>query len=325
MSDGKTPSSWVDMESLMAIQDLQWRAKTVVDGLNHGMHRSPLHGFSVEFSEYRPFSEGDDPRSIDWKLYARSDRYYIKKFEDETNRRCYLVVDQSKSMEYRSIAYSKLDFARTLAATLAYHLIQQRDAVGMVTFDSKIADVQTARFRTGQLKRLLSLLERDPSGDRTDLKGPLSQVAELVRQRSLMIVISDFLVSPDELRVPLGYLAARKHEVVLLRVLDPNEIEFNASRPVMIRDMESGLEKFVDPRSVVDSYRRKFNEHEMRLRGVVEPLGIAYHVLRTDKPLDASLVDVLGNRNKAATVRGKNDSMRTSGTGVNATMEGTAP
>lgn len=324
MTDSRTPSSWVDMGTLMAIQDLQWRAKTVVDGLNNGMHRSPLHGFSVEFSEYRPFSEGDDPRSIDWKLFARSDRYYIKKFEDETNRRCYLVVDQSKSMEYRSIAYSKLDYARTLAATLAYHLIQQRDAVGMVTFDSEIADVQTARFRTGQLKRLLSLLERTPSGDRTDLRGPLCQVAELVRQRSLMIVISDFLVSTEELRVPLGYLAARKHEVVLLRVLDPNEIEFNAARPVMIRDMESGGEKFVDPRSVADSYRRKFNEHESSLRGVVEPLGIAYHVMRTDSPLDASLVEFLGNRDRTAAVRGGNPS-RSSKNETNTTMETASP
>lgn len=324
MTDRNTPSSWVDMETLMAIQDLQWRAKTVVDGLNNGMHRSPLHGFSVEFSEYRPFSEGDDPRSIDWKLFARSDRYYIKKFEDETNRRCYLVVDQSKSMEYRSIAYSKLDYARTLAATLAYHLIQQRDAVGMVTFDSEIADVQMARFRTGQLKRLLGLLDRKPSGDRTDLLGPLSQVAELVRQRSLMIVISDFLVPPEELRVPLGYLAARKHEVVLLRVLDPNEIEFNASRPVMIRDMESGLEKFVDPRSIADSYRRKFSEHAAKLRGVVEPLGIAYHVMRTDLPLDASLVEFLGNRTRVAAVRGSNPS-RPSGIATGTTMEAAAP
>ncbi len=324
MTDSRTPSSWVDMGTLMAIQDLQWRAKTVVDGLNNGMHRSPLHGFSVEFSEYRPFSEGDDPRSIDWKLFARSDRYYIKKFEDETNRRCYLVVDQSKSMEYRSIAYSKLDYARTLAATLAYHLIQQRDAVGMVTFDSEIADVQTARFRTGQLKRLLSLLERTPSGDRTDLRGPLSQVAELVRQRSLMIVISDFLVSPEELRVPLGYLAARKHEVVLLRVLDPNEIEFNATRPVMIRDMESGLEKFVDPRTVADSYRRKFNDHELRLKALVEPLGISYQVMRTDSPLDASLVEFLGNRDRVSATRGINPS-RSSGTANHAPMETVSP
>lgn len=324
MTDRNAPSSWVDMETLMAIQDLQWRAKTVVDGLNNGMHRSPLHGFSVEFSEYRPFTEGDDPRSIDWKLFARSDRYYIKKFEDETNRRCYLVVDQSKSMEYRSIAYSKLDYARTLAATLAYHLIQQRDAVGMVTFDSEIADVQTARFRTGQLKRLLSLLERTPRGDRTDLQGPLSQVAELVRQRSLMIVISDFLVPPETLRVPLGYLAARNHEVVLLRVLDPNEIEFKATRPMMIRDMESGLEKFVDPRSVADSYRKKFNEHEARLRGVVEPLGISYHIMRTDAPLDASLVEFLGTRNRVTSMRGI-DPSRSSGSASSATMETASP
>ncbi|MFN7735118.1 MAG: DUF58 domain-containing protein [Pirellula sp.] len=324
MTDRTTPSSWVDMETLMAIQDLQWRARTVVDGLNNGMHRSPLHGFSVEFSEYRPFSEGDDPRSIDWKLYARSDRYYIKKFEDETNRRCYLVVDQSKSMEYRSIAYSKLDYARTLAATLAFHLSQQRDAVGMVTFDSEIADVLTARFRTGQLKRLLSLLERKPSGDRTDLRGPLSQVAELVRQRSLMIVISDFLVPPEELRVPLGYLAARKHEVVLLRILDPNEIDFNGSRPVMIRDVESGAEKFVDPQSIAGSYRRRFSEHESILRGVVEPLGIAYHVMRTDTPLDASLVEFLGNRNRGAAMSGSN-SARSSGNTAKTTIGAASP
>jgi uncharacterized protein (DUF58 family) len=324
VTDRTTPSSWVDMETLMAIQDLQWRARTVVDGLNNGMHRSPLHGFSVEFSEYRPFSEGDDPRSIDWKLYARSDRYYIKKFEDETNRRCYLVVDQSKSMEYRSIAYSKLDYARTLAATLAFHLSQQRDAVGMVTFDSEIADVLTARFRTGQLKRLLSLLERKPSGDRTDLRGPLSQVAELVRQRSLMIVISDFLVPPEELRVPLGYLAARKHEVVLLRILDPNEIDFNGSRPVMIRDIESGAEKFVDPQSIAGSYRRRFSEHESILRGVVEPLGIAYHVMRTDTPLDASLVEFLGNRNRGAAMSGSN-SARSSGNTAKTTIGAASP
>ena len=324
MTDRTTPSSWVDMETLMAIQDLQWRARTVVDGLNNGMHRSPLHGFSVEFSEYRPFSEGDDPRSIDWKLYARSDRYYIKKFEDETNRRCYLVVDQSKSMEYRSIAYSKLDYARTLAATLAFHLSQQRDAVGMVTFDSEIADVLTARFRTGQLKRLLSLLERKPSGDRTDLRGPLAQVAELVRQRSLMIVISDFLVPPEELRVPLGYLAARKHEVVLLRILDPNEIDFNGSRPVMIRDIESGAEKFVDPQSIAGSYRRRFSEHESILRGVVEPLGIAYHVMRTDTPLDASLVEFLGNRNRGAAMSGSN-SARSSGNTAKTTIGAASP
>ena len=119
---------WIDMSAIMRIENLQWRAKSIVDGFHNGLHRSPKHGFSVEFSEYRPFSLGDDPRTIDWKLFARSDRYYIKKFEDETNRRCYLVVDQSKSMQYRSLDYSKLEYARTLAATLAYYWTLQRDA-----------------------------------------------------------------------------------------------------------------------------------------------------------------------------------------------------
>mgnify|MGYP003340164588 FL=1 len=128
-------SSWIDPKVLMSVRNLQWRAQKVVDGFQSGLHRSPKHGFSVEFSEYRPYSVGDDPKTIDWKLYARSDRYYQKKFEDETNRRCYLVIDQSRSMDYSSIAYSKLEYARTLIAPLALFLLRQRDAVGAVTFE----------------------------------------------------------------------------------------------------------------------------------------------------------------------------------------------
>ena len=291
------------MKTLMAIQDLPWRAKTLVDGLNAGMHRSPLHGFSVEFSEYRPFSQGDDPRTIDWKLYARSDRYYVKKFEDETNRRCYFVVDQSRSMSYGSITYTKHDYAKTLGATLSLHLIRQRDAVGLLTFDASVREIVTARFRHGQWKRILGLLDREPSGNQTDIAKPLSDVAQLVSQRSLVIVLSDFLVPVESLRVPLGLLRARRHEVVLMRILDPREVDFDFEQAAMVRDAESQREIFVDPLNAKGMYQERFQQHQRDLRSLCESSGIALETMRTDQPMDQSLVQFLSQRQRRETTR----------------------
>jgi uncharacterized protein (DUF58 family) len=223
----------VDPATLMRIKNLQLRAKYVVDGFQRGLHRSPLHGFSVEFSEYRPYVPGDDPKGIDWKLYARSDRYYLKKFEDETNRRCQLVVDQSRSMDYGSIAYTKLDYARTLAATLAYFLNMQRDAVGMLTFEADITGLVPARFRHGHLRRMLSLLDKVTTGTATDLAKPLGKLAEILHHRGLVVLLSDFLVPLASLEQSLAQLVARRHEVIFLRILDPNELNFQLSQPTV--------------------------------------------------------------------------------------------
>lgn len=295
--------SWIDMHTLMAIQDLHWRARTLVDGLNAGLHRSPLHGFSVEFSEYRPFSQGDDPRTIDWKLYARSDRYYVKKFEDETNRRCYLVVDQSRSMSYGSISYSKHDYARTLGATLSLHLIRQRDAVGLLTFDASVKEVLVARFRHGQWKRILGLLDRSPAGNQTDLAKPLSDVAQLVSQRSLVIILSDFLVPVESLRIPLGLLRARRHEVVLMRILDPREIDFDFEQAAMVRDAESQREIFIDPAQVQAVYRERFQAHRRDLQSLCESTGIEMETMRTDQPMDQALVRFLSQHQRHQSAR----------------------
>ena len=148
----------------MAIRNLELRARVVVEGFWSGLHRSPYHGFSVEFTEYRPYSQGEDTRYLDWRLYARSDRFYLKKFEDETNLRCHLLVDHSRSMSYRSLAYSKSDYARTFAATLAWFLHQQGDAVGLLTFGETIHDFLPARHRAGHLRRLMLQLERGATG-----------------------------------------------------------------------------------------------------------------------------------------------------------------
>src|SRR5436305_1867622 len=183
----------------MRIKSLQLRARIVVQGFLSGLHRSPHHGFSVEFSEYRQYSPGDDLRQLDWKLFARSDRYYIKRFEEETNLRCYLLVDLSSSMGYGTLAYTKVEYARTAAATLAYFLAMQRDAVGLVTFDEKIADYVPARYRPGHLHRLMLGLERAVAGTSTDLSSPLEQVVATVRKRGMLVLISDLLADVQSL------------------------------------------------------------------------------------------------------------------------------
>ena len=219
-------ASLIDPQTLMRIKSLQVRARVAVEGFIKGIHRSPYHGFSVEFSEYREYSPGDDPRYLDWRLFARSDRYYVKRFEDETNLRCYLVVDTSRSMGYRSGSYSKSDYARTAAATIAYFLAMQRDAVGLLLFEDRITEYLPARYRPGHLRRLMAALEREPAGRATDLVQPLEEIAATVRKRGLIILISDLLAPTDSLQTRLGYLRSRGHDVVVLRVLDPAEVEF---------------------------------------------------------------------------------------------------
>ena len=195
----KAEPGFVDSKALMAIRSLELRARVVVEGFWNGLHRSPYHGFSVEFTEYRPYSQGEDTRYLDWRLYARSDRFYIKKFEDETNLRCVLLVDQSRSMTYGSIGFSKSDYARTLAATLAWFLNEQGDAVGLFTFDEQVRAFLPARHRHGHLRQLMLALERKPEGKKTDLGEPLRRAAQLARKRGMAVLISDLLAPTEEL------------------------------------------------------------------------------------------------------------------------------
>src|SRR2546428_9301085 len=192
-SGRRTAGSLIDPQTLMSIKNLELRARVVVEGFWHGMHRSPYHGFSVEFTEYRQYSPGDDPRYLDWRLYARTDRYYIKKFEDETNLRCHLLVDNSRSMGYGSLPYSKAQYANTLAGTLAYFLYLQGDGVGLLTFDEHIRDYLPARHRTGHLRHLMLSLEKPAGGAATNLGPPLKRIVETVAKRGMMILISDLL------------------------------------------------------------------------------------------------------------------------------------
>ena len=283
----------VDPMTIMRIKNLQLRAKTVVEGFFNGLHRSPIHGSSVEFSEYRAYSSGDDLRALDWKLYARSDRYFIKKFEDETNRRCYLVVDQSKSMGYGSLEYSKIEYARTVAATLAYYLTLQRDSVGLLTFDEEVGDYVAARNRAGHLHQLLVALSKPLKGKATDIDAPLQQIAGLIRRRGLVILISDLLAPIDTLRTNWAYLRSRGHEVVVLRTLDPSELELKLTAPSMVVDMESGREIYLDPDAAREQYREQFDKHADELQVICDSIGVDLYQLATDQSVDDALFHIV--------------------------------
>jgi uncharacterized protein (DUF58 family) len=288
--------SFIDPQALMTIKNLEFRARVVVEGFWTGLHRSPYHGFSVEFTEYRPYTPGDDPRYLDWRLFARSDRYYIKKFEDETNLRVHLLVDNSRSMQFGSLAWTKAQYAHTLAATLAYFLHQQGDAVGLLTFDEGIREYLPARHRVGHLRHLMLALERPGGGTSTDLAAPLQRIVELVRKRGLMVLISDLLAPIQALEKNLGNLVACGHEVLLFHLLDPKEISFNFADASLFHDVESGRDLYVDPAVARREYLKKLEAHNAAARAACEKLGIGYYSLTTDRPLELALYDFLRAR-----------------------------
>jgi uncharacterized protein (DUF58 family) len=291
-------AGFVDPKALMAIRNLELRARVVVEGFWSGLHRSPYHGFSVEFTEYRPYSPGEDTRYLDWRLYARSDRFYLKKFEDETNLRCHLLIDHSRSMSYGSLAYSKSDYARTLAATLAWFLNEQGDAVGLFSFDERVRDYLPARHRHGHLRQLMLALERETAGRSTNLTEPLRRVAELARKRALIVLISDLLAPVDELERHLARLTAAGHEVVVFQVLDPNELAVNFPNAMLFQDVESQRDVYIDPAAARASYQRKLREHGEAVQAICRKLGFAFHRVVTDQPLDAALLDFLRSRSR---------------------------
>ena len=286
----------MDPQALFRIKSLQLRARAAVEGFIKGIHRSPYHGFSVEFSEYRQYTVGDDPRFLDWRLFARTDRYYVKRFEDETNLRCHLVVDSSRSMGYGSAGVSKGAYARTAAATIAYFLTLQRDAVGLATFEDRIVDYLPPRHRPGQLRRLMGRLDREPEGRATDLVGPLDELAATIKRRGLIVLISALLAPADSLRAPLARLHAQGHEVIVLRVLDPAEVSFEFAGPAQFRDVESGRALYVDPAAARAGYLDRFAAHAEELQATCTGLGFAMRTMSTDSPLELALFDVLRSR-----------------------------
>ncbi len=282
----------------MRIRNLELRARAVVDGFWRGLHRSPHHGFSTEFTEYRQYVPGDDTRYLDWKLLARSDRYYIRKFEEETNLSCHLLVDRSKSMEFGTTGWSKLEYARTLAATLAVFLQQQGDAIGLVTFAGQVQDYVPARGKRSHVHEILAALERPAAGVETSLSAPLEQILRSVRRRGLIILISDLLAPIDDLEVRLAALSACGHDVSLLQLLDPAELTLNFPDTAVFEDLETGRTVLTQPDAARKRYVERLDAHLAAVRGICSRNGILHHLFQTDHYLEKILFEHLADRTR---------------------------
>lgn len=290
--------NYLDPETLSKISGLDLKARLIVEGFVSGLHQSPFHGFSVEFAEHREYVPGDDLRHVDWKVYGKSDRFYVKQYEEETNFACHLVVDASDSMSYRSkdAVWSKLEFAKHVAAALAYVVIQQQDAAGLVLFGHDVREFVKASSQASHLRHMHHLLEHaTPSGE-TSLGPVLHDLAERIRKRGLIIVLSDFFDDPETLLMGLKHLRHRRHDVSLLQIVDPAEIDFPFEEPTLFKGLELPQEVMSEPRSIRRAYRQEFQSFLKTVEHQARDLGMEYGLVRTDQPLDVALSAFLQNR-----------------------------
>jgi uncharacterized protein (DUF58 family) len=285
---------FLDPAVLAGISGLDLIAKTVVDGFVAGLHRSPDFGFSQEFAEYRAYTPGDDLRHVDWNLFARTERCYLKRYRGETNSQLTILLDASNSMKYGSHAVSKMDYARYTAASLFYLAIHnQRDPAGLIVFSDEVRNYIRPSTRQGQLHRLLAGLEQAEPRARTDFMKPLAHFQEFLRRRGVVLVISDFYESPETIVKTIEPLRFHGSDVVLFHVLDPKEIRPELNGPSILVDMETEQRLEVIPEYVKGEYRRKMDAHLEQMSERTRAAGLDYHLLVTDRPLDAALSEYL--------------------------------
>jgi uncharacterized protein (DUF58 family) len=288
---------FLDPDVLTGISGLELIARTVVDGFVAGLHRSPDFGFSQEFAEYRAYTPGDDLRHVDWNVFARTERAYLKRYRGETNSLLTVLLDASQSMEYASHAVNKMDYARYVAASLFYLAIHnQRDAAGLIVFDDEVRNYIRPSTRQGQLARLLSGLELAEPRARTDFGKPMRHFQEFLRRRGLVVIVSDFYESPESIVRTIEPLRFHGNEVVLFHILDPQEIRPVLGEPAIFVDMETRQQMEVTPDYARKEYRGRMAAHIAELGERTRGAGMDYFLLETDRPLDAALREYLAIR-----------------------------
>jgi uncharacterized protein (DUF58 family) len=298
MSSPAAPTRFLDPELLARVGSLELLARTVVEGFMSGLHRSPFTGFSTEFTEYRQYNPGDDLRYLDWRLLARTDRYFIKKYRADTNTQCHLLIDTSASMNYAHAgAVTKLQYAQFLAASLAYLLNRQQDAVGLVAFADKVHTHVPARNRTGHMRTIFGNLSLLEPGGQTDLAASLHQLAEILTRRGIVVVVSDFYDQPERLGEAFQHLRFKGHDTVAFQVLDQNELDFDFNDAVLLlEDAETQEQMPVLPDVVMDGYRERMRRHVDDMRLCAAANNVDYELLTTKQPLDFALLSFLSRR-----------------------------
>ncbi len=283
-------------EAIKRISRLDLRARHVVEGFLAGMHRSPYFGESVEFRQHREYAWGDDLRHVDWKVWAKQDRYYVKQFEEDTNLRATLLVDVSASMQYGSGPLNKYEYGCTIAASLAYLLLRQQDAVGCVAFDESIRSATPLRTRRNHLTSIIKTLDVSRPQKKTDLGQVIAEAAESYPRRGMMILISDLLADRETIMSGLKQLRARGHDVLVFHVLDDDELDFPFNGSTRFEGLEEMGNIVCNPRALRDGYLAALGEHLDEIRRGCAQQKIDYTLLRTSTPLDAALAAFLSNR-----------------------------
>ncbi len=295
-----TPSrQYLDPATISRLKKLDLKAKLVVEGFLTGLHRSPYHGFSVEFAEHRQYMPGDPIRDIDWKVFAKTDRYYIKQYEEETNLRAHLLIDVSRSMTFHSEGLiSKLEYAKYLAAAISYLLLHQQDSVGMMLFDDTIRRYIPPRAARKHLKILLSELDQLQPGQATDVGSCLHQMAERIRRRGLVMIFSDLMDDGARVIQALKHFRYKKHEVIVFHILDEHERSFPYSEELGFVDLESGEEVIAQPWVIADEYRAKLQAWTEELRRACGEHHIEFVELTNQTPFDRALLRFLEKRGR---------------------------
>lgn len=290
---------FIDPAILAQIGDLQLLAGTVVEGLMTGMHRSPHSGSSIEFAQYRPYAQGDDPRFIDWRLFGRTDRLHVKQFQEETNLRCTLLLDCSGSMDYTSGGVTKFDYARMLVACMTMILHRQHDAVGLVAYHHELLSYVPPRTAANHMRRIFTELDGLQAEGRTDTAGALHYLGDALKPRGMVVLVSDLLHPVEQMVDHLKSLRARRHDLLVLQISDPAEQEFPFDKSATFVDLESGKEQFALPENVRDQYLENRRRHFDQIRKQCLNAEVDIAEFTTNEPLDRALRFFLQHRSHA--------------------------
>lgn len=292
-------NSYLDPKIISRIGSLDLRARMVVEGFMVGLHKSPYHGFSVEFSQHRPYMQGDNLRSVDWRVFGKTEKYFIKQYEEETNLRSYIILDSSKSMSYGSEKnISKLEYASTLVAALSYMMIKQQDAVGLTIYSDEIKKYLPPKSSNSYLQLILKELSLIESSSKTNSADALNKVAEKITRRGLVIIISDFFDDVEKTLRAIKHFAHQKNEVIIFQILDPMEKTFGFGKDAIFKDLETEEEMTTQPFQIQKAYQQAMNEFTNKIKRECLNSNFDYNLLDTSTPFDKALFSYIQKRSR---------------------------
>lgn len=290
--------NYLDPSVISKLNSLELRARLVVEGFMVGLHRSPYHGFSVEFTEHRPYMQGDSPKDIDWNVYGKTDKFYIKQYEEETNLKCYILLDTSSSMGYASDNISKLDYAMTLSAALSYLMMHQQDAAGLALYSEKVNKYFPPKVSRPYLQEILKSLATVKPSDKTNTAKSLHSLADKIKRRGLVIIISDFFDDLKETLSALKHFRYNRNDVIVFQILDPLEMSFSFGKDAVFKDLETGEELTTQPYQIQKAYREAMSEFTQKIKSECLNSNIDYNIINTSTPFDKALFSYIQKRSR---------------------------